>query len=222
MAKEAADGYNVERFFMEGHVDLHPDYEPLIPNKSISKYDMAVVTLRTPVNLDEHPNIKPACLPTKPLFPKSDPPRDAIASGWGSTEYNTSSKQPQSLASELLFTKVDIIGNSNIACHPRSVDSVPGSSNASEAESTFCAMSNVCRGDSGGPLVEVDDKGRYTLRGIASYGNLLCGISEPGGFVDVSKLLLTNDDNSTSGETNWLKRVLQSQPGANYCDGGLL
>ncbi|XP_063541603.1 collagenase-like [Cydia strobilella] len=99
------------------------------------------------------------------------------ASGWGRTWTNGAT--PENLQ------WVYLTGDSNERCWSAFF---PGSSIV--VDSTICASGynvtsqSTCQGDSGGPLVELEEDGKYTLVGIASFvSSLGCHADMPAGFI---------------------------------------
>ena len=48
---------------------------------------------------------------------------------------------------------------------------------------------DTCTGDSGGPLLYVDDKYRWTVGGVVSFGPSACGNGVPGVYTRVDRYL---------------------------------
>ena len=149
---------------------------PKFGTKGIS-YDIAILVLSKPVDLQKYPNIKPACLPF--CTRSSDPDfagKTAIISGWGRSGWG----KPTS--SHLNEVEVEVFKKTN--CGEFTNKITPDMVCAGE----LSGGKSGCNGDSGGPLVieDADNNGYYSLLGVVSWGNRDCGkANSPTVFADV-------------------------------------
>ncbi|GJQ67474.1 hypothetical protein Trydic_g8310 [Trypoxylus dichotomus] len=139
-------------------------------------YDIALISLDTPVNLTN--TIGTIRLPQPGTSVESG--TSLVVSGWGLT-----SQAATSPSSVLNYVGVTAISNQLCSL-------VYGTSTV--INSTLCTIGETnegtCSGDSGGPLVRYDEYGVATLEGIVSFGAAAgCDLGYPSGFARVSKLL---------------------------------
>merc|ERR1711990_705171 len=158
--------------FDVANIVIHPDY---IYNDTHVLNDIAVVELASVVPLDKYPHIKPACL----LDVGASFPGDAVVTGWGSVNADTSSELLNSWLHEVDLT---VFPDDDCGLRPQL------------SEDQICAGvreggKSSCVGDSGGPLVASDPmrNGAMSLIGVVSFGSSLCGNPDrPSIFAKVS------------------------------------
>jgi len=154
----------------------HEDYDP-----STLSNDISILTLTTPVDLNEHPHIKPACLPA--LNANFDD-ATATVSGWGTLSSGGSS--PAALNE--VDVQIYAFGN----C---------GSMNSEMTRDMMCAGDkeggvDSCQGDSGGPLVteDADQNNGWSVVGVVSWGNGCAWPDNLGIYADVARKRQWIDD----------------------------
>merc|ERR1712198_173202 len=152
--------------YFYGFVDIF--YDGYNPNDSnLFDNDIAIVELDAFVNLYDHPDIKPACLPSFEYY------GPAVVSGFGTIYYQGPAE------SVLQYVDVDVVPLSNCPFPEL------------HTQDMLCAEGvgidqGVCQGDSGGPLVALQYSPKsYTLTGVVSWGEIPCAVS-PQLYVNVS------------------------------------
>jgi len=131
------------------------------------RFDWALLTVKNPVNFNDW--IQPACLPRPDQKVKTHGPDSVcFAVGGGATEIERFENETRSIPSQF----VRKMRAENVACTgretgPINVDRVcyAGANNSG---------ADTCRGDSGGPVLCLDEKKRWTLMGVTSYGPEFC------------------------------------------------
>merc|ERR1712131_79700 len=175
---------DTQRFIVEvDEIKQHPDYSNV-------NNDIAVLVLRTPVDLYAYPNIKPACLPVTETVDDIIGDK-AMVSGWGTVGSN------EHLNGHLHEVTVEVYGKSNCGDHTSSM-----------TDNMMCAGlmeggKDSCQGDSGGPLVaknNKDNNGAATLVGVVSWGFGCAAKNAPGVYADVAHFV----------KSGWLSSVLGS------------
>lgn len=136
-----------------------------------ARYDYAVLTLANPVKFDDHINV--ACLPWKQINLSAS---KCFVIGIGITHMNVANNQ----------TKLpEIVQKMRVK---------PASCNkwlfSNKDKSRHCftkadGQGDTCGGDSGGPVLCLDDKRRWTVVGLVSYGSDNCNGVGPQGWVGV-------------------------------------
>jgi len=148
-------------------------------------YDYALIKLSQPVDFNQYPHIRPACLPYYSTVDYSG--FTGIISGWGTTSSGGST------SSVLLAANVTIM--SNEMCRSSTY-----SYGFSITDQMMCAAApdtDTCQGDSGGPLVVANPE-LYELVGITSWG-YGCAGADPGVYARVTSVLdwiASNTENS--------------------------
>lgn len=157
---------NVEKFI------AHPDFSKLGPYS----HDIALLVLSDPgFNFDTI--VKPVCLPLKDPSPGTW----CEVSGWGAVSTSNTEKVSNTIQS----AAVPVI--SLDTCR---TDDVYGGFHQPILDSMLCAGHlegniDACRGDSGGPLV-CDNKGKWELAGIVSWGDGCAQRNKPGMYTSVA------------------------------------
>ncbi|XP_062391979.1 transmembrane protease serine 13-like [Sardina pilchardus] len=150
---------------------LHKDY-----SSQSNDHDIALLKLRRPVSTSE--NVQPVCLP---VFSQTFAPGTRC---W-TTGFGTTVQGAVSGSTSLMEVPVDIISSSD--CNSWQVYDGHITNNM------LCAGDldggrDSCQGDSGGPLV-CEDRGRWYLAGITSWGEGCGQRNRPGVYAKVSSLL---------------------------------
>lgn len=155
-------------------VTIHPDF-----NYIARTNDVAVLTLDTPINLNQI-CAKPICL--DPTYKVTSGQKCQIA-GWGVTDENS-------------FTASTILQTASITTYqgPDCLTAFPssGSNYLSDPTKQLCAGEpaggvDACGGDSGGPLFCLDQTtNRWVAAGIVSYGEGCARPEYPGVYADTS------------------------------------
>ncbi|XP_064482507.1 transmembrane protease serine 9-like [Ornithodoros turicata] len=148
----------------------HPKYNIHVH----SDYDVALIPLSKPLQLNKNPHIAPICLPEE-----DDEFVDVMctATGWGRTD--------SGVESDVLY-KVDVPVWRDEDCRRSYTDEI--------TESMMCAGypdggKDSCHGDSGGPLVCPINDDTWVLAGITSWG-WYCGLpNSPGVYTRVTSVL---------------------------------
>jgi secreted trypsin-like serine protease len=141
-------------------ISRHPLYNPYTLD-----YDVAILTLKTPVTLDDNINVinlPKACQSIDCLTGLVTPGTSVRAIGWGLTS-------AEGNGSDILL-QVDMPLISNIDCQTTNTEEIK--------DSMICAdgthqnpMGDTCQGDSGGPLFAYIEAARAGLQtGIVSFG----------------------------------------------------
>lgn len=167
------------------HIDV--DIEKIIPHEKYvassksQPYDIALIRLARSIPYTDF--IRPICLPLKDILKRSTFEGTVMdVSGWGKTEYGTSS--PIKLKAE-----VPVVALSDC-------QRVYGQRDVELTNSQLCAggMQGIdsCRGDSGGPLIALDSSNKmrvyYFISGVVSFGPTPCGLQGwPGVYTRVSE-----------------------------------
>jgi len=144
----------------------HPNYDPVTYS-----HDISILVLDDYVDLNSHPNIKPAC-----LFPKPYTSGEAIVSGWGEIS------SPGTRVSHLREVNVNVFANGDC-----------GSMNSEMDDSMLCAGymaggKDACQYDSGGPLIaHAHFEKSYSLTGVVSWGYGCADPDSLGIYANVSK-----------------------------------
>jgi secreted trypsin-like serine protease len=161
-------------------ISKHPLYNPDTVNIS-SDYDVAILTLKTPVKLDDNINVinlPKACQSIDCLTGLVTPGTSVRAIGWGLTSFEGEA------SAVLLQVDMPLISNTN--CQ----DSI--GLPVIVTDRMICAdgaqqnpVADTCQGDSGGPLFAYIGAARAGLQtGIVSFGND-CAVN-PGAYTRVS------------------------------------
>jgi len=172
----------------------HWDYDSYTTNK-----DFALMKLEDPINFDEYPNIRPACLPQGDDNDYTG--YSAIVSGWGTTSSGGD------LSNYLQYVDVDVLAND--VC----MDEY-GYGQGQITDQMLCANvqgggKDSCQGDSGGPLVTANPD-LYEVIGVVSFG-VGCALADyPGVYARVSKQLEWIGAN-TEGSWNTCARCLPGE-----------
>jgi hypothetical protein len=153
-------------------IEIHPDFQrrPLLIN------DLALLRLTEAVPMTV--NVLPIC------FPEVDGEEviDPMVAGWGLVNSTSSTENLQKLELNTL---------SNLDCEDEYRQRIDG---FLLEESQICASGSPgkdsCKGDSGGPLMYLDDRGRYRIGGVTSFGTVKCDSSVPGVYTRVSSYLM--------------------------------
>ncbi|XP_030386412.1 trypsin delta/gamma-like protein CG30031 [Scaptodrosophila lebanonensis] len=142
---------------------IHPQY-----STSTKMYDIAILRLKTPLNLSGSTMKSIALADATPANGAS-----ATCSGWGTTSYGGP------YASKLLYINTHIVSRSECAGSRYGY--------ASKIKDTMiCAAEtnkDACQGDSGGPLVS-----NNKLVGLVSWGTGCAQTKYPGVYTDVAQL----------------------------------
>ncbi|KAH7945918.1 hypothetical protein HPB49_017081 [Dermacentor silvarum] len=141
--------------------------------------DVAVLTLRRPVPLNK--DIALVCLPYGSLRDDQYESRSANIAGWGELYYggpSSASLQDTRIPIQTLDTCKESFKRTSITFtdHYLCAGSLKGDKDA-------------CRGDSGGPLMLLDEKQRFTIIGITSFGRRCAEPGYPGVYARVAKYL---------------------------------
>lgn len=145
---------NAEQLF------IHPSYSQNAEGYAGNGYDIALIKLRAPLNLDN--NIKAIKLPNSSIESTCDAAGQyATISGWGLTETGPAS-------SDLLKASIPI---------------TPGPSECGETAAradAICGLpedeKDACKGDSGGSLAIQDSNGDFYQLGLVSFGPSECKV----------------------------------------------
>merc|ERR1712032_1143427 len=151
-----------------------------------------------------HPNIKPACLPTSATKDYSS--LASTISGWGGTIGYSGAQPQQPRQCELKESVVKVLSPTSQKC-----SSFLGTTTSTSKLCAWAEGTDTCQGDSGGPLT-VAENGKFVLIGVVSYG-AGCAAATPGiyarvqGFLPRIKSLIadgecgTGSGGSTGGST---------------------
>jgi len=145
----------------------HPKYDP-----TTSNHDIAIMKLAQPVILND--NIKLACLPKKGDYTK--PGSWCWGIGWGLVSGKVSKASPI-----LRQAQIPVLSNNKCGMFATPITST-----------MLCAGGNqrgMCRGDSGGPFLCKNEKSRYEVHGVTSFGSGGCERSKNTVFSRVSASL---------------------------------
>jgi len=169
-------------------VILHPNYRRKGEVVLNPINDIAVIKLR--LVQGKH---KPACLPTRVSKRKTFTSEPGIVAGWGSTS-NESRVKPTTL----VYAHINHVEKK--CCQSKYKEFVQEVRGDIELfDSILCAgdkTADACSGDSGSPLLWVDDKFRWSVAGIVSFGPSVCGQDIPGAYTRVENYL------------EWIRRVI--------------
>lgn len=156
----------------------HPQYDP-----ETVDMDLALLRLRSELTLG--PYVLPACLPEQ----GDTPPPGALATilGWGKL-----SKRHANGSDLLHQAQVPLVPHSE--CRAVYADYLI-------SDNMMCAgyrrgRVDSCAGDSGGPLLARDDRGRWTVFGVTSFGE---GCARQGRFGIYAKV---------ANAARWLRRIM--------------
>lgn len=157
------------------NITNHPDF-----NSDTYAYDIALITLETPVQYNDH--IRPVCLPPPE---ESFTGVEATVTGWGTTKFNGR------LSS--ILNKVQVPVWSNEECTE--------ALGVSFLDTSMCAGNpeggkDACQDDSGGPLM-VQDNDRWTLIGLVSWGVKCAMPNKPGVYTKVNFFLDWIENNAS-------------------------
>ncbi|XP_050396700.1 serine proteinase stubble [Patella vulgata] len=160
-------------------VDVHPDYVELATGGV--ENDVAVLTLKEPLNFEDNPCTQPICLPNAGDGSLIEAGTQCVVAGWGTT---SSGGQTSNVLQE-----VTVPTYSGQDC-----DSVFTETTPTDSSLQLCAGRPViggadsCQGDSGGPLFCPVD-GKYVQYGIVSYGAGCADAGAAGIYADTSASL---------------------------------
>jgi len=162
-------------------VTLHPKFKRRVPGYLNPFNDIAVVELH--LLRGTHKTI---CLPTQIDQRKEDQKATGVVAGYGSTNA-FSSTGPQ----HLVYAHVKPVEWGDCkAKYADFVGGIPG--DVYIGSNVICAGDNTtdaCSGDSGSPLLWVDDKTRWTVVGVVSFGPSVCGQEVPGAYTKVENYM---------------------------------
>merc|ERR1712142_1184233 len=162
-------------------VTLHPKFKRRVPGYLNPFNDIAVVELH--LLRGTHKTI---CLPTQIDLRKEDQKATGVVAGYGSTN-PFSSTGPQ----HLVYAHVKPVEWGDCkAKYADFVGGIPG--DVYIGSNVICAGDNTtdaCSGDSGSPLLWVDDKTRWTVVGVVSFGPSVCGQEVPGAYTKVENYM---------------------------------
>merc|ERR1711872_6826 len=162
-------------------VTLHPKFKRRVEGYLNPFNDIAVVELH--LLRGTHKTI---CLPTQIDQRKEDQKATGVVAGYGSTNA-FSSTGPQ----HLVYAHVKPVEGND--CKAKYADFVGGiSGDVYISSNVICAGDNTtdaCSGDSGSPLLWVDDKTRWTVVGVVSFGPSVCGQEVPGAYTKVENYM---------------------------------
>ncbi|RNA35138.1 transmembrane protease serine 12 [Brachionus plicatilis] len=153
---------------------IHPNYD-----STTELNDIAIIKLSTKVDLNDR--IQVSCLPEdESIYPKNNDISAYIA-GWGRTIEGAASSP--NILQEALITVYDSSKCSSVS---------PGTSkdwNKQICAGKYSGGVDSCQGDSGGPLYvqdKVEDKNKFILSGVTSYGVGCARVGMPGIYTRVS------------------------------------
>ncbi|XP_003746734.1 coagulation factor XII [Galendromus occidentalis] len=164
-------------------VNSHPNF-----NNRTYFNDIAILSLRRAVSYGQ--GVAPICVPDTAGDDSEYKGRSANVAGWGELYYAgpaSSVLQETTLPLQSLdtckeaFKRTVIRFNDNYLC----AGSLQGDR-------------DTCRGDSGGPLMLLNEKGRYTVIGVTSFGRRCAEKGYPGSYTRVAKY------------SDWIQTVLNS------------
>ncbi|KAK2718455.1 serine proteinase stubble-like [Artemia franciscana] len=166
-------------------ISVHPHHK-----LGTHRYDVAVITLSRRVPYQPH--IKPICLPDKGDDFEAD---YAVVAGWGITQEGLRFVYPETLQA----VSVKIINNGQC----QSWYTRRGYDYRIHTEMVCAGFreggKDACTGDSGGPLM-LEDRGRWTLVGIVSWG------------IPCAHPLLPSVYHRVSATIDWISSVVWSLP----------
>jgi len=175
-------------------VVLHPKYKKI--ECGAASFDFALLKLKTPINFDAYPNIRPICLPDSYSLYDG---YNAIATGWGwryneEISYERGSPQLQEVELKVLSnTECKASGYKERCYKDKTIWPI--------RDEMICAgdgYKDACKGDSGGPLITskfgngVSPGQNYEIIGVTSFGRTgSCNPSPgfPGVYARVTKAL---------------------------------
>lgn len=170
-------------------IAMHPNYHPDLHGSG--GYDIAVLKLEFPIELNDFPNIKPACLPSA----GSKFLGEATVTGWGTVASESYANAWLHEVSVTVFEE----GNCGFMSNKMTDDML--------CAGHMQGGKDACQGDSGGPLI-ASDPTKYnaqTLIGVVSFGEE-CGIQDyPTVYAKVSHVNISS----------WLE---EEMPDLNTCD----
>merc|ERR1719186_153621 len=162
-------------------VKIHPKFKRKVDGFLNPFHDLAVIKLR--LTRGDH---KTVCLPTQVELRKQKIKEQGVVAGWGSTSSNAITKPEH-----LVYAHVNPVERNDCRKkYKEFVKTVQGDVYISN--SVICAgdkNTDACSGDSGSPLLWVDDRKRWSVAGIVSFGPSVCGQDVPGAYTKVESYL---------------------------------
>ncbi|XP_055851888.1 serine protease grass-like [Episyrphus balteatus] len=180
-------GFNVDTQICDKSKKCGPrvqeiDVEKVIHHKDYNgrKLSNDIGLVRLAKNAEISTNVKPICLPIKPVSTPTDfSEMIMLTAGWSVFENRRNSKNNPGIL------EMAAISVKPIEYCKEHFDKLPLNKNE------ICGVGNTCKGDSGGPLFNRSKDGDmlYTQYGISSGGDILCDSNSTGVFVNVAEYL---------------------------------
>ncbi|CAG0903693.1 unnamed protein product, partial [Darwinula stevensoni] len=126
---------------------FHPHFDAMT-----YKNNIALLKLKTPVDFDAYPNVRPICISSDA---SPSPGTSVTIAGWGGSDFYAPN------AMKLNEATVQVIGLSDCKVWYNAMD-----------DNSICArstQSNICFGDAGGPMMYLTPAGYYQNVGVASF-----------------------------------------------------
>lgn len=159
----------------------HPKFKRKVDGFLNPFNDLAVVKLHR-----VRGSHKTVCLPTKIASRQMKTEEPGVVAGWGSTSPTTVSKPDN-----LIYAQVNPVQIADCRKkYKEFVKTLP--QDVYISNNVICAGdkdTDACSGDSGSPLLWVDDKNRWSVAGIVSFGPSVCGQKVPGAYTRVKSYL---------------------------------
>jgi len=167
-------------------VTIHEDYQKKFSNTLGPVHDIAIVTLDRDITSRR---VTSVCLPS----PSSPIPNPGVVAGWGKTTQGKDGDTER----KLQFAYLDTY--SVTECQGKYDKLLRGRATVLINENMLCAgnkKADTCSGDSGGPLLAMDQRFRWSVAGVVSFGPSTCGNIVPGVYTRVDRYL------------DWIHRVI--------------